>query len=204
MAQEASAPAWGAGGRPFKSGRPDHLGGFLADRDWFNFPNFVTLSRLFLVVIFFLFSLEGVDWAWVIFLLAALSDFLDGWLARTFDQMTSVGKAFDPFVDRLLVFSGIFSLYISGKVTLLPIALIIARDVIIIGGYILLSLKRVRMEVIYLGKIATFSIFLATLLLLVGWGSEKIFWLAVFLYLVSGGEYIYNGTRRLGLEHMEG
>ncbi len=196
MAQEASAPAWGAGGRPFKSGRPDQVGGFLAEKDWFNFPNFVTLARLFLVVTFFLFSLWGIDWVWVIFLLAALSDFLEGWLARTFNQMTSVGEAFDPFVDRLLVFSGIFSLYISGKVTLLPIVLIITRDVIIIGGYIFLSLKRVRMEVTYLGKIATFSIFFATLILLLGLGSEKIFWLAVFLYLASGGEYIYNGTRR--------
>jgi CDP-diacylglycerol--glycerol-3-phosphate 3-phosphatidyltransferase len=141
--------------------------------------------------------MNGVNWAWVIFLLAAVFDFFDGWLARTFDQVTLVGKVFDPFVDRLLVFSGIISLYFSGRASLLPIVLIIGRDVIIIGGYILLHLKRVRMEVTYLGKIATFSIFFITLILLLDLGNENSLWLAVFLYLTSGVEYIYKGAHKL-------
>ncbi len=70
---------------------------------YFQVPNLLTFFRLCLVPVFFWFFLNESTLAWFIFLLAALSDFIDGWLARRLGQITSFGQVFDPLVDRVLI-----------------------------------------------------------------------------------------------------
>ncbi len=82
-----------------------------------NLPNQITLARLVLAIIFcvLLTQFDGrqrermcglVDWTFGIFVVAAVSDFLDGYLARRSNQVTSFGRVVDPFVDKMLVLGG--------------------------------------------------------------------------------------------------
>ncbi len=169
----------------------------MLQREWLTLPNIVTFLRLILTFIFFVLFLRGISWAWSIFLIAAVSDFIDGWIARSFQQVTQLGKFFDPLVDRLLIVSGIIALYLRGIISIIALSLILGRDVIIVIGYMFLLSRKVKMEVTYIGKIATFCLFSGTLLLLANLEGKVVFWFAIVLYLVSGIQYVYRGAREV-------
>lgn len=82
-----------------------------------NLPNQITLGRLVMAVIFFICLAQYdaratvpnarlLDWCTVLFLVAAISDIVDGYLARKWNEVTSFGRVFDPFVDKILVIGG--------------------------------------------------------------------------------------------------
>lgn len=75
------------------------------DRRSLNLPNLITLSRLVLSLV--LFALIDVDGWWrtatIVFVIAAATDFLDGFLARRYGQVTTLGRIFDPFVDKIII-----------------------------------------------------------------------------------------------------
>jgi len=75
------------------------------NRDALNLPNLITVSRLVLAVV--LFALIYADGYWItsafVFVIAAGTDFLDGWLARKYEQVTAVGRILDPFADKIIV-----------------------------------------------------------------------------------------------------
>lgn len=93
----------------------DHLGEAAIDRRSLNLPNFITLLRFLLsLVLFWLMDRDG--W-WrtsaAVFMVAASTDFLDGYLARKYGQITTLGRIMDPFVDKLII-CGAF-LFLLGK-----------------------------------------------------------------------------------------
>ncbi len=95
----------------------DQPGQAAIDRRSLNLPNFITLLRFLLsLVLFWLMDLDG--W-WrtsaVVFIVAASTDFLDGYLARKYGQITTLGRIMDPFVDKLII-CGAF-LFLLGKPT---------------------------------------------------------------------------------------
>ena len=77
----------------------------LIDRQSLNLPNLITVSRLFLA--FVLYALIDIEGFWltaaVVFVVAAATDFLDGYLARRYGQVTTLGRILDPFVDKIIV-----------------------------------------------------------------------------------------------------
>jgi CDP-diacylglycerol--glycerol-3-phosphate 3-phosphatidyltransferase len=93
----------------------DHLGVAAIDRRSLNLPNFITLLRFLLsLVLFWLMDLDGY-WrtSAAVFIVAASTDFLDGYLARKYGQITTLGRIMDPFVDKLII-CGAF-LFLLGK-----------------------------------------------------------------------------------------
>ncbi|QDT52052.1 CDP-diacylglycerol--glycerol-3-phosphate 3-phosphatidyltransferase [Caulifigura coniformis] len=93
----------------------DHLGEAAIDRRSLNLPNFITLLRFLLSLV--LFALMDLDGWWrtsaAVFIVAASTDFLDGYLARKYGQITTLGRIMDPFVDKLII-CGAF-LFLLGK-----------------------------------------------------------------------------------------
>ena len=111
---------------------------------WMNLPNLLTLSRipLMLVVIAFLYPPPGSSLPWlrtsalVIFLFAALTDWLDGWLARKFGQVSEFGKFMDALSDKVLTLGMFISLLALDEIArwaLFPILLILSREFLITG-----------------------------------------------------------------------
>ncbi|MGH7985003.1 MAG: CDP-alcohol phosphatidyltransferase family protein [Candidatus Binataceae bacterium] len=124
-----------------------------------NIPNILTLLRLFSIPIFLaLLSQHRYTDGLYLFCLAALTDALDGTVARWFDAKTELGAFLDPFADKLMLVSAFVVLTITGSLPgwLLGVALI--RDTVIVFGYFMLSFltsERVPVRPSYLGKATT-------------------------------------------------
>jgi cardiolipin synthase len=123
-------------------------------------PNFITLIRLCCLPIF-LWLLLGRDdraaAAWILLGLGA-TDWVDGWVARRFNQVSEFGKMFDPTADRLLFIVGLIAIMIDGSAPLWFCLLVMIREVLFGGTVAILTLffKMERFDVTYLGKWATF------------------------------------------------
>jgi CDP-diacylglycerol---glycerol-3-phosphate 3-phosphatidyltransferase len=102
-----------------------------------NLPNFITLTRILLIPVFvILFATPTPDRTLIaarVFVVAAVTDMLDGYLARRNGQVTSLGKLLDPIADKLLVLSALILLLNVDRVSALIAILIIAREVAVTG-----------------------------------------------------------------------
>jgi cardiolipin synthase (CMP-forming) len=104
--------------------------------DWFRWlPNFITIGRLALTPAAIAMVADH-KWnaAFSIFVVAALSDALDGWLAKTFELQTELGAALDPLADKALIVTTFAALAIAGAAPPWLAILVVSRDVMILGG----------------------------------------------------------------------
>lgn len=102
-------------------------------------PNALTLLRILLTPLFIMaFVNEWFSLAWMLFAVAAVSDGLDGFLARTLNQRSHLGAILDPIADKLLLGSSFVTLAIKGWLPASLAVLVVSRDVLIIGGVVLL------------------------------------------------------------------
>ncbi len=129
-------------------------------RDLLNLPNSLTLLRLFSIPIFLgLLGYHHYRAALWVFGLAALTDSLDGTVARWFDARTELGSFLDPFADKLMLVSAFVVLTMDGNFPPWLFGIVIIRDVIIVFGFFLvifLTGERIPVRPSYLGKGSTF------------------------------------------------
>ena len=105
-----------------------------------NLPNLISLGRLLLVPLAILLILDGRYWAafWV-FVVAGISDALDGFIAKRFDRRTRLGALLDPLADKVLLVSVYVTLGIAGQLWPWLVVLVVFRDLMIIGGFLLIQ-----------------------------------------------------------------
>lgn len=160
-----------------------------------NLPTWITFSRL-LGVPFLLYFLHAPTpqsrWiSVIIFVIAAGTDWLDGYLARRLNQVTDLGKFLDPLVDKLLVFAPLLMLIELGQIPAWGVFVILARELTIAGWRV--NQTKISGANIW-GKLKTVSQIVAIALLIapLEWGAIPIvaFWLSVALTLISGGIYL--------------
>jgi cardiolipin synthase len=178
-------------------------------------PNLLTLSRILAIpAIIATFYLPGGMARWVaclLFLLAAVTDFFDGYLARRRNSVSSLGRFLDPIADKLLVAAVLLMLTAFHRVTqisVLPAVVILLREILVSGLREYLAELRVGMPVSALAKWKTGLQMTALPLLLVGdqaphwlkaqFLGEVFLWIAAILTLVTGWDYL-----RAGLKHMQ-
>lgn len=168
-----------------------------------NLPNSITFSRL-LALPFLLYGLNNPTdqsrWiCLVIFLVAAGTDWLDGYLARKLNQITELGKFLDPLVDKFLVLAPLLSLIELGQVPAWGVFLILARELVIAGWRVnpkLSGSSSISGANIW-GKLKTVSQIAAIALLIAptpdSWEipSLVLFWISVALTWISGAIYLW-------------
>jgi CDP-diacylglycerol--glycerol-3-phosphate 3-phosphatidyltransferase len=167
-----------------------------------NLPTWITLSRLLgLPFILYLLSYPTAKNCWLsvgIFLIAAGTDWVDGYLARKLDQVTELGKFLDPLVDKLLVLGPLLALIELQKVPAWGVFLILGRELAIAGWRVNPNLaggSSIQGASIW-GKLKTVSQIIAIALLIAPLPPEwslptlVIFWLSVVLTLISGIIYV--------------
>ena len=169
----------------------------------FTLPNFLSFIRLCMIPAFLILLFNDYNLAaTLIFAIAASTDWVDGQIARRTNSVSKLGQLLDPFVDRFLMISGVVGLFLIGRLPLWIILVVIIRDVFMLaGGSYLLSRWKVRVPVIYPGKVATtllyvgFAGILLNFPLLQGMGIVDISWLPGFNYnLYSWGFwFVYAG-----------
>jgi CDP-diacylglycerol--glycerol-3-phosphate 3-phosphatidyltransferase len=102
-----------------------------------NGPNLITISRMLLIPVYLGFlafeNRHNSFWAAIVFSAAAASDWIDGWLARISNKITTLGKFLDPLADKLIVLSGLIMLIRLGRVPTWVVVLILARELLISG-----------------------------------------------------------------------
>ena len=137
----------------------------------FTVPNLISFIRLCLVPIFLVLLFNGYDvMATFLYALAAGTDWIDGQIARRTNAVSKLGQLLDPAVDRILMISGVCGLFLVGRLPLWIILVVLVRDLLLlVGGACLLKRYRVRVPVIYPGKVATTLLFVGFAGLLLNW-----------------------------------
>lgn len=137
----------------------------------FTVPNLISFIRLCLVPIFLVLLFNGYDaMATFLYALAAGTDWIDGQIARRTNAVSKLGQLLDPAVDRILMISGVCGLFLVGRLPLWIILVVLVRDLLLlVGGACLLKRFRVRVPVIYPGKVATTLLFVGFAGLLLNW-----------------------------------
>ena len=138
-----------------------------------NLPNKLTVLRVIMVPFFVFFMLTDVGGAankWIalaIFVIASLTDMLDGKIARKYNLVTNFGKFMDPLADKLLVCSAMICLIPSGKLPTAIVIVIIAREFIISGFRLVASDNGIVIAANYWGKFKTnFQMFMIIMLII--------------------------------------
>src|SRR5687767_8452206 len=156
-------------------------------------PNALTILRLALVPVFvlvFLKAEDGSSWAagWI-FLVAGVTDQVDGFLARRWHVESRFGKLADPLADRLMLDAAAILLWLDDKLPWYAALIVVLRDVLLVGGYRTLMPRGVELEVSRLGKAATWVLYLSLgILLVVGQQTEWplwLFWIGLAMALVD-------------------
>ncbi|WP_268893225.1 CDP-alcohol phosphatidyltransferase family protein [Rathayibacter sp. VKM Ac-2803] len=139
------------------------------DRIW-TVPNILSMVRLALVPVFLVLVVQGEDaLALVTLVVSSLTDYLDGWIARRFDQMTRLGRILDPAADRLYIFATVIGLAFRELVPWWLVAVLVARDLLLVVLAVILANHGYGpLPVHHLGKFATFCLFYALPLIMLG------------------------------------
>jgi cardiolipin synthase len=127
-------------------------------------PNLITLVRLACLPLFLWLLFGRDDQTAAAILLGALgaTDWVDGFVARRFHQVSNLGKVLDPVADRLLVVTAVFAIVVYGAVPIWFAAATLAREVLVSGAVLLLaSLGASRIDVLWVGKAGTFALMFA-------------------------------------------
>ena len=137
-----------------------------------NIPNKLTMIRVILIPFFIVFMLwDAVPYgeyiAAAVFILACITDFFDGYLARKYNETTTFGKFMDPLADKLLVCSALIALVDFDKVAAWIVIIIIAREFIISGFRLIASDNGIVIAASYWGKFKTnFQMFMIIMLII--------------------------------------
>lgn len=143
----------------------EHTDAALSSHRFLTLPNLFTLLRLCCIPVFLwlLFGKDSVVGAALLLGGLGATDWVDGWLARRFDQVSEFGKMFDPTADRLLFIVGITAIIIDGSAPGWFCWAVIAREVIVGGTVAVATLgwRMARFDVTWWGKTATFLLMFA-------------------------------------------
>ncbi|HEX8855457.1 MAG TPA: CDP-diacylglycerol--glycerol-3-phosphate 3-phosphatidyltransferase [Thermoleophilaceae bacterium] len=171
-----------------------------------NVPNVLTVIRILLVPVLVAALLvetpRGATIAAIVFALAAFTDGLDGYIARSRQSITTFGKVMDPIADKLLIASALISLVSLNRVDAWVAMVIIAREFAVSGLRIAAGAQGAVIPASFLGKVKTVSQ-VAAVLALIAAGDPNAAWVQALVYVsvvitvVSGIDYFLNVRKRI-------
>lgn len=161
-----------------------------------NLPNKLTMLRVILVPVFVILLLLGFDWAaLVVFIIASLTDMLDGKIARKYHMITDFGKFMDPLADKLLTCSAMIVLIGLGRIPSWVVVIIIAREFTISGFRLIAADKGIVIAANYWGKFKTVFQMIMVILMIANIPqlqilTDIVMWIALALTVISLITYI--------------
>lgn len=167
-------------------------------------PNALTILRFAAIPVFVLLLLddrEGPSWAaGLLFAAAAITDQVDGWLARRWRVESAFGKVADPLADRLMIDVAVVMLVALDRLPWIALAILL-RDVLLVFGYRFVVPRGYDFEVSWLGKIATWGLYASLGLVLVTekgtWWPLAWFWASLGLAVVAAAQYVAKALREV-------
>ena len=167
-------------------------------------PNALTILRFVAIPVFVVVLLaerSGPSWlAGIVFGAAAITDQLDGWLARRWRVESDFGKVADPLADRLMIDVAVVMLVALDRLPWIAL-LILARDLLLVAGYRFVVPRGYDFEVSRLGKIATWGLYASLAFVLVTerdtWWPLALFWISLALAVVAAAQYVLKARREV-------
>jgi len=160
--------------------------------------NLITISRGLAIVPIVLLLATGNRWAaWWLFGFACLTDLIDGWVARSRNEVTRLGKALDPIVDKALYASILLTLYAVGDIPTLALILFLIPQVVLVVGALVLRIRSNAVQGARVpGKAAAMLTFLAIGFLIVHWpGGAGILYAGIVLTYVATADYAQSAIK---------
>jgi CDP-diacylglycerol--glycerol-3-phosphate 3-phosphatidyltransferase len=166
-------------------------------------PNALTLLRFALIPVFVILVLSaegGHSWAaGIVFGVAGITDQVDGWLARRWHAESEFGKYADPLADRLMIDAAVILLWLADRLPWPALAVIVARDLVLVGGTRLAVSRGYEFSVSFLGKAATWLLYASLFFILVtSHGTDWplwIFWAGLALAAGAGVAYAISALK---------
>jgi CDP-diacylglycerol--glycerol-3-phosphate 3-phosphatidyltransferase len=166
-------------------------------------PNALTILRLAAVPLFVALLLgmdgEGSYWLAALFAGAAFTDQVDGFLARRWRVESEFGKLADPLADRLMIDAAVILLWLDGRLPWLALAVVLARDALLIGGYRVVRDRGYDLSVSSLGKAATWVLYAGVVGVIASDDGTDwplwLFWAGVALAVVAAVFYVARALR---------
>lgn len=184
-------------------------------------PNILSLIRLLLLPVFFVLLVQYQNnvMAFIVLLVASLTDAFDGYIARATNSVSELGQQLDPFVDRIFIIVCIIAIFVAGRVPLWILIVLLGRDAIMLALTIYQKRRYNRdFKVVFLGKVTTalvMSGFCSLVLLwpilpganmveigfLPGWGAAPtalgiwLLYIGMITSWITAAIYLYRGTR---------
>lgn len=174
-----------------------------------NLPNKLTVLRMIMIVPFVVFMLTDIagdmsKWiALALFVVASLTDLLDGHIARKYNLVTNFGKFMDPLADKLLVCAAMICLVETGKIPSWVVIIIISREFIISGFRLIASDNGIVIAASYWGKFKTVFQMIMIVLMIADIAAIQIvtqivMWIALVLTVVSLIDYLKKNWHVMG------
>jgi len=166
-----------------------------------NIPNILAFIRVMMAFLMYFFlvnrDLFSVHPSWLdyfaalIFVLASITDFFDGYIARNFDATSKLGEILDPLADKMLILGAFLGLLYLHRANAWAIYLILVREFFITALRIAMVQENLSVKASFAGKVKTVSQMFAIGFLLMDWPfANALLWIAVILTLYSGFEYV--------------
>jgi CDP-diacylglycerol---glycerol-3-phosphate 3-phosphatidyltransferase len=176
-----------------------------------NLPNALTVLRILAVPVLVVALVDetpnGDTIAAIVFALAALTDGLDGYIARRRSEVTTFGKLMDPLADKLLIVAALVSLVSLNRIAAWVAMVIIARELAVTGLRALAADRGVVISASWLGKLKTLlqvvAIFALILLDPIPTWADVLLYVAVAVTVISGADYFFGVHQHLGEERPE-
>lgn len=173
-----------------------------------NLPNALTMLRIVLVPFFLIFLLYGyTEYALITFVVAGVTDALDGAIARLMHKKSELGAILDPLADKLLALAAFVALTILGKIPLWLTLTVIFRDVVIVSGSAVIYVlgHDLKIKPLILGKVTTFCQLALIVVALTGLYIHRdlaltyyLVWMTLAFTIATGVQYILRGFRIVG------
>ncbi len=167
-------------------------------------PNALTLARFLAIPLFVVLLVQdedGPSWpAGIVFALAAITDQLDGYLARRWRVESGFGKVADPLADRLMIDVCVVLLVVYDRLPWIALVILL-RDLLLVGGYKFVVPRGYEFEVSFLGKAATWGLYASLTFVLVTardtWWPLALFWVSLALAVVAAAQYVAKALREV-------
>ena len=177
-----------------------------------NIPNILTVARILMTPLFVILLMKNLfDLALILFSLAAVSDGLDGFIARYFNQRTVMGAYLDPIADKFLLSAAFITLAILNIIPAWLTVIVISRDILILAGIAIITINDIKVHIkpSIVSKFTTAAQLITVFIVLLGFhftsiavAEQPALWTTAGLTILSGLHYILAGISILqaGLE----
>jgi cardiolipin synthase len=179
----------------------------MSSKKFFTIPNFLSIFRIILIPIFiYMYIIGNIKNAFILFIISGITDMLDGFIARKFNQMSDIGKVLDPLADKITLISVLSCLYFNNLIHFLLFLIMLSKEIFQIIGGIFLWKKKIVVQSNIWGKLTTIMFYISISFILIWpeaiWGNYLL-GMSLMLAIIAVINYTINNKKIYNKQKLE-